>query len=67
MLHLMINLPPPSSLSRKRSAELKSRISSWDFSPFGLNQQELIHCVYLVFEQVLTLPELKHLDIEKGT
>ncbi|EPB83598.1 hypothetical protein HMPREF1544_09641 [Mucor circinelloides 1006PhL] len=54
------------NISKKRSAELKSRILSWDFSPFGLNQQELIHCVYLVFEQVLTLPELKHLDIKKA-
>ncbi|KAL0141598.1 high affinity camp protein [Mucor lusitanicus] len=52
------------NISKKRSAELKSRIASWDFSPFGLNQQELIHCVYLIFEQVLTLPELKHLDIK---
>ncbi|OAD04549.1 hypothetical protein MUCCIDRAFT_140733, partial [Mucor lusitanicus CBS 277.49] len=51
----------------KRSAELKSRIASWDFSPFGLNQQELIHCVYLIFEQVLTLPELKHLDIKTAS
>ncbi|KAI8646889.1 hypothetical protein BD408DRAFT_449479 [Parasitella parasitica] len=52
--------------TQKRSAELKSRISSWDFSPFGLNRHELIHCVYLVFEQVLTLSELKHLDIKKA-
>lgn len=54
------------NISKKRSTELKSRIASWDFSPFGLNQQELIHCVYLIFEQVLTLPELKHLDIKKA-
>ncbi|CEP18202.1 hypothetical protein [Parasitella parasitica] len=35
-------------------------------NPFGLNQHELVHCVYLVFEQVLTLPELKHLNIKKA-
>lgn len=55
-----------SNIQKKRSAELQSQILCWDFSPFGLSQPELIHCVYLILNQVLTLPELKHLSIEKS-
>lgn len=51
---------------RKRSSELKTRVCSWDFSPFGLTEQDLIHSVYLIFDQVLKLPELYHISITQG-
>ncbi|KAI7901022.1 uncharacterized protein BX663DRAFT_142644 [Cokeromyces recurvatus] len=51
--------------TQKRSSELKLKISSWDFSPFDLNQSELIHCANLIFEQVLTLEELKDITLTK--
>ena len=51
---------------RERSAELKRKVCSWDFSPFGLTEQDLIHCVFLMFDQVLKLPELYHISITQG-
>lgn len=51
---------------RKRLSELESKICSWDFGPFGLSEQDLIHCVYLVFDKVLKLPELYPISITKG-
>ncbi|KAI8980826.1 hypothetical protein BDB01DRAFT_795735 [Pilobolus umbonatus] len=54
-----------SNISNKRSSELKSKIISWDFSPFGLNQEDLVHCVYLIFDQLFTIPDLYHLSMTK--
>ncbi|KAI9270020.1 hypothetical protein EDC94DRAFT_597850 [Helicostylum pulchrum] len=54
------------NISKKRSSELKTRVCSWDFSPFGLTEQDLIHSVYLIFDQVLKLPELYHISITQA-
>ncbi|KAI9471848.1 MAG: hypothetical protein EXX96DRAFT_509592 [Benjaminiella poitrasii] len=51
--------------SKKRSSELNLQISSWNFSPFDFNQSELIHCAYLIFEKVLSLPGLRHIALKK--
>ncbi|KAF7722751.1 3',5'-cyclic-nucleotide phosphodiesterase [Apophysomyces ossiformis] len=40
-------------LSSERAIFLKQRVSSWDFYPFDFDHGELIHCVYLIFEDVL--------------
>lgn len=53
-------------LSCDLEASLKRRICSWDFLSLDMTDQELIHCVYLIFEQVLSLPELQHLNLTKG-
>ncbi|KAI8379342.1 uncharacterized protein BYT42DRAFT_568478 [Radiomyces spectabilis] len=45
---------------------LKTRISSWDFSPFDLDHADLIHCVCLIFDQVLRFPELSHLKMSQA-
>ncbi|KAF7726650.1 3',5'-cyclic-nucleotide phosphodiesterase [Apophysomyces ossiformis] len=53
-------------LSEEHAASLRKRISSWDFCPFEFTHDELIHCVYLIFEQTLDLPELSHLSITEA-
>ncbi|KAG1006254.1 hypothetical protein G6F27_008478 [Rhizopus arrhizus] len=53
------------SVSRERSSELQSRLRRWDFGPFDLTEQELIECVYLIFDQLLSLPELDQLNIKQ--
>jgi hypothetical protein len=45
---------------------LKKKLCSWNFLPLDLTEQDLIHCVYLIFEQVLALPELHHLVLTRG-
>lgn len=50
----------------ERAADLQHKISSWDFSPVDLSHDDLVHCSYLIFDQVLTLPELSHLSITQG-
>jgi hypothetical protein len=49
-----------------RDEILKAMLSSKDFSPFDLDVSDLIQCVYLIFEQVLALPELSSYKITKG-
>ncbi|KAI8082829.1 uncharacterized protein BX664DRAFT_339159 [Halteromyces radiatus] len=59
-------LPPVSvdmSLSSESAKLLQNKIDRWDFSPFELNHQELIHCVILMFKPVLACPELDHLIV----
>ncbi|KAI8092785.1 uncharacterized protein BX664DRAFT_328152 [Halteromyces radiatus] len=50
-------------LSSRQADELKVKLKQWDFSPFEFNRDELIHCVYLIFEMTLTSPELSHLTV----
>ncbi|KAI9274566.1 hypothetical protein BDA99DRAFT_533197 [Phascolomyces articulosus] len=64
--------PPPMmehtkyrGLSSERATLLEHKVSSWDFNPFELNHDDLIHCAYLIFEQALVLPELAHLNIHQ--
>lgn len=45
---------------------LQNKIDSWNFSPFELNHQDLIHCVILMFKPVLASPDLDHLVITLG-
>ncbi|OBZ86906.1 3',5'-cyclic-nucleotide phosphodiesterase regA [Choanephora cucurbitarum] len=54
----MIQVSP---LTKKQQANLKTRIFSWDFGPFGLTTNELVHVVYLIFDQVISLPDLSHI------
>ncbi|KAG2181864.1 hypothetical protein INT44_008680 [Umbelopsis vinacea] len=52
-------------LSSDLEASLRRRLCSWDFLSLDMNDQELIHCVYLIFDQVLSLPELQHLNLTR--
>lgn len=63
---IQFNSTKATSISKKRSSELKLKVGSWDFSPFGLSEEDLIHCVYLILDQVLKLPELNHISITQG-
>ncbi|KAG0179237.1 3',5'-cyclic-nucleotide phosphodiesterase [Apophysomyces sp. BC1021] len=58
-----IYVPPPLHnkfipLTRERAAVLKQKVSSWDFYPFDFDHDDLIHCVYLIFEDVLQFPRV---------
>ncbi|KAI9316738.1 hypothetical protein BX666DRAFT_1858840 [Dichotomocladium elegans] len=48
--------------SHRHPTILQHRIACWDFNPFDFNRNDLIHCVYLIFEQALVLPELSYLS-----
>ncbi|ORE02450.1 HD-domain/PDEase-like protein [Rhizopus microsporus var. microsporus] len=60
--HQSINKYP--SISKKRSLELLSNLCTWNFNPFDLTEQDLIHSAYLVFDQLLSLPELSSLNLK---
>ena len=51
---------------RHRTTFLRRKIASWDFCPFDVDHDDLIHCSYLIFEQVLTFPEMSHISVNKG-
>ncbi|KAI9322896.1 hypothetical protein BX666DRAFT_2148269 [Dichotomocladium elegans] len=53
------------NFSCERATFLKQQISSWDFNPFELPANDLVHCAYLIFEQALTLPGLYELNITR--
>ncbi|KAI8337831.1 hypothetical protein EDC96DRAFT_346357 [Choanephora cucurbitarum] len=61
------SIPSPNSLyerikdTQKQQTDLQTRIFSWDFGPFGLTTHELVHVVYLIFNQVTSLPDLSHI------
>ncbi|ORZ17219.1 hypothetical protein BCR42DRAFT_351402 [Absidia repens] len=50
-------------LSSRQADELKLKLTQWDFSPFEFNRDELVHCVYLIFEMTLSEPDLSHLTV----
>ncbi|KAI7858141.1 hypothetical protein BDC45DRAFT_434195 [Circinella umbellata] len=52
-------------LSGHRATFLRRKIASWDFCPFDVDHDDLIHCSYLIIEQVLTCPEMSHISINK--
>ncbi|CAO3611362.1 unnamed protein product [Cunninghamella blakesleeana] len=52
-------------LSSRQADEIKQKLEQWDFSPFDFNHDELIHCVYLIFEMALSLPELSHFTVSQ--
>ncbi|KAI9257371.1 hypothetical protein BDA99DRAFT_561855 [Phascolomyces articulosus] len=63
---------PPISLKRTiaplsghRATFLRRKIASWDFCPFDVDHDDLIHCSYLIFEQVLSCPEMSHITVNK--
>ncbi|ORZ07574.1 hypothetical protein BCR42DRAFT_150286 [Absidia repens] len=51
------------SLSSDDVQLLQEKVDDWNFSPFDLSHQELIHCAYLMFKPVLACHELDHLVI----
>lgn len=53
-------------LNSRQADELKLKLTQWDFSPFEFNRDELIHCVYLIFEMALSEPDLSHLTVTQG-
>ncbi|KAL0096158.1 hypothetical protein J3Q64DRAFT_1706515 [Phycomyces blakesleeanus] len=53
-------------LSNERTVFLKQLISSWDFCPLDLEQNDLIYCVVLIFEQVFLLPELSQAPVTQA-
>ncbi|KAF7726028.1 3',5'-cyclic-nucleotide phosphodiesterase [Apophysomyces ossiformis] len=48
-----------SSVPSDRIRSLREEICSWDFRPLELDDKNLIQCVYMIFEQVLSLPGLE--------
>ncbi|CAO3665284.1 unnamed protein product [Rhizopus stolonifer] len=50
------------AVSEQRTLELQPKLCSWNFSPFESSEQDLIECVYIIFDQMLSLPELYHLS-----
>ncbi|CAO3595350.1 unnamed protein product [Absidia cylindrospora] len=54
------------SLSSDDIQSLQEKVDDWNFSPFDLSHQELIHCVFLMFKPVLACHELDHLVITQG-
>ncbi|CDH50397.1 3-cyclic-nucleotide phosphodiesterase rega [Lichtheimia corymbifera JMRC:FSU:9682] len=52
-------------ISDHRAAFLRHKIENWDFCPFDVDHDDLIHCSYLIFERVLNLPEMAHISISK--
>ncbi|CAO3599624.1 unnamed protein product [Absidia cylindrospora] len=66
VLDVYTSLPPVNgeiSLSSDHAKFLQNKIDSWNFSPFELDHQDLIHCVILMFKPVLACPDLDHLVI----
>ncbi|KAI8147557.1 hypothetical protein BJV82DRAFT_507989 [Fennellomyces sp. T-0311] len=53
-------------LSSHRAAFLRRMIAMWDFCPFDVDHDDLIHCSYLIFEQVLSCPEMSHITVNKN-
>ncbi|KAI9299602.1 hypothetical protein BJ944DRAFT_152955, partial [Cunninghamella echinulata] len=53
------------SIFSRQADELKQKLEQWDFSPFDFNHDELIHCVYLIFEMALSPPELSHFTVSQ--
>ncbi|RUO96910.1 hypothetical protein BC936DRAFT_141270 [Jimgerdemannia flammicorona] len=49
----------------ERTKFLKARISSWDFLPHEFAEEDLMRCVYLIFQQVLAMEELRDLGVSK--
>ncbi|ORX62559.1 HD-domain/PDEase-like protein [Hesseltinella vesiculosa] len=49
------------SLSREHAKRLQDNVDRWDFSPFDMNHQDLVHCVILMFRPLLACPDLEHL------
>ncbi|KAI8142332.1 hypothetical protein BJV82DRAFT_616373 [Fennellomyces sp. T-0311] len=46
------------SLTSDKVRYLRSRICSWDFLPLDVSEKELVHCVCLILDQVLQIPDL---------
>ncbi|ORY95956.1 hypothetical protein BCR43DRAFT_493863 [Syncephalastrum racemosum] len=57
--------PKYRGLPSERALALKHKVSSWDFSPFDLSHDDLIHCTCMIFEQVLLLPDLAYMSISQ--
>ncbi|KAI8377478.1 uncharacterized protein BYT42DRAFT_345856 [Radiomyces spectabilis] len=53
-------------LTTENTARLKAKVSSWDFSPFDFDHEELIHIVYIIFNEILSTKELSHITITEG-
>lgn len=45
---------------------LKTRLCSWGFAPFDLENYELLQCAFLVLKHVLALPELNSYPLSDG-
>ncbi|KAL0090378.1 hypothetical protein J3Q64DRAFT_1729565 [Phycomyces blakesleeanus] len=54
------------TITSQHKDTLKKAIFSWDYCPFDYDSTDLIHCVYLIFEQILVSPELSYLGIGQG-
>ncbi|CEP19765.1 hypothetical protein [Parasitella parasitica] len=45
-------------LTNEHEADLRKKISSWDFSPLSLSHDDLVHCSVLIISQVFLLNEV---------
>ncbi|CAG8567092.1 24602_t:CDS:10 [Dentiscutata erythropus] len=48
----------------ERRNVLKNKLSEWDFNPHSLDDDELLKCVFIIFDHVMSLDELKELNIK---
>ncbi|CAO3703431.1 unnamed protein product [Rhizopus stolonifer] len=52
-------------LTSEHQQEINKKISTWDFTPLGLSQQDLIHCVVSILSQVFLLPDMHPMSQEQ--
>ncbi|KAF0469187.1 HD-domain/PDEase-like protein [Gigaspora margarita] len=62
-----VNIPFTPKLSQASELErrnvLKNKLSEWDFNPHQLNDDELLKCVIIIFDHVMSLDELKEISV----
>ncbi|CAG8520145.1 4692_t:CDS:10 [Paraglomus occultum] len=52
-----------SAAALERMNYLKKQISEWEFPPPDLTDEDLLRCAVIMFEHVLSMDELSHLDV----
>lgn len=52
--------------SRERVRFLRIKLTSWDFSPHELSEDDLLRCVVIVFHDVLAMDGLEMLNVTEG-
>ncbi|CAG8450316.1 5024_t:CDS:10 [Dentiscutata heterogama] len=62
----MMNIPfsPSQASELERRNVLKNKLSEWDFNPLSLDDDELLKCVFIIFDHVMSLDELKELNVK---
>ncbi|CAG8802341.1 31354_t:CDS:2, partial [Racocetra persica] len=63
----MIKMPFTQRLNQAAELErrnlLKKKLSEWEFNPHQLNDDDLLECVFIIFDHVMLLDDLKELSV----